>query len=59
LKDAETGGGRILAINIHPWVLGQPHRIQYLERVLEKISGNSNVWSASVSEIEQAWKAQQ
>ena len=59
LKESETGGGRILALNIHPWVLGQPHRIQYLERVLEKLGNNSDVWSASASNIADSWKKQQ
>lgn len=59
LKESKTSGGRILSLNIHPWVLGQPHRIQYLERVLEKISNNSEVWSASASEILSVWKNQQ
>lgn len=59
LKESETGGGRILSLNIHPWVLGQPHRIQYLERVLDKLSNHPEVWSASASDITNAWKNQQ
>lgn len=27
LKEAKESGGRILSLNIHPWMLGQPHRI--------------------------------
>lgn len=56
LKESETGGGRILSLNIHPWVLGQPHRIQYLERVLDKLSNHPEVWSASAGAIFDAWK---
>ncbi|WP_350291527.1 polysaccharide deacetylase family protein [uncultured Croceitalea sp.] len=59
LKESKTSGGRILSLNIHPWVLGQPHRIQYLERVLEKLSDNPEVWSTSASKILSAWKNQQ
>jgi len=49
-KEAETKGGRILALNIHPWLLGQPHRIDALEKVLEYVMAQ-DVWNASSSEI--------
>jgi len=51
----ETGGGRMLALSIHPWMLGQPHRIGKLEQVLAHITGHSDVWSASAGEIAR-WK---
>jgi len=47
----ETGAGRMLALSIHPWMLGQPHRIGKLEQVLEYITGHDSVWSASAGEI--------
>lgn len=50
LKEADTQGGRILALNIHPWLLGQPHRIAKLEEVLEYVMAQ-DVWNASSSEI--------
>ncbi|MFP2995393.1 polysaccharide deacetylase family protein [Spongiivirga sp. MCCC 1A20706] len=59
LAESRTQGGRILSLNIHPWVLGQPHRIQYLERVLNLLGNHSDVWTASAGEIQQAWKSQQ
>ena len=32
-KEAEEkGGGRLLALSIHPWMLGQPHRIGKFEQ---------------------------
>jgi len=57
LKEAQTNGGRILSLNIHPWVLGQPHRIGQLERVLEYISSKTEVWSAYAGEILDVWKS--
>ncbi|GAA6184986.1 MULTISPECIES: polysaccharide deacetylase family protein [Alteromonadaceae] len=59
LSEAETQGGRLLALNIHPWMLGQPHRIACFEKVLEYISSKDGVWSASASDIYQSWQAQQ
>ncbi len=57
--EAEREGGRLLALNLHPWLLGQPHRIGHLERVLAHIMSHDGVWSASPSEIRRAWLAAQ
>lgn len=51
LSEAETGGGRILALSIHPWMLGQPHRIGKLEQVLSYITSKQEVWSATAGDI--------
>ncbi len=56
LQDARDNGGRILSLNIHPWVLGQPHRIGYLEKVLDCLSSKPEVWSAYAGDIVDAWK---
>lgn len=59
LKEAETEGGRILSLNLHPWVIGQPHRIKYLEQALEYVMAQPQVWSAPASDILDAFTAQQ
>ncbi len=59
LSEAENQGGRILALSIHPWMLGQPHRIAKLEQVLEYVMSQEKVWSASIGEIHSCWKSQQ
>ncbi len=52
LKEAaDSGGGRILALNLHPWLLGQPHRIGWLERALDYLTAQTGVWPASPEEI--------
>jgi peptidoglycan/xylan/chitin deacetylase (PgdA/CDA1 family) len=58
---AEAGdqGGRMLALSIHPWMLGQPHRIGKLEEVLAHITSQDGVWSASAGDIRTAWQAAQ
>ena len=58
LQEAETGGGRVLALNIHPWMLGQPHRIGKLEAALDYITSREGVWNASPTEILSCWKSQ-
>ena len=59
LDEAQTQGGRMLALNIHPWLLGQPHRIAALERALAHITAKPGVWSAPASAIHSSWKNQQ
>ena len=56
-KEADEQGGRMLALSIHPWMLGQPHRIAQLERVLHYVTVNEDVWSASAGDICAAWQA--
>lgn len=56
LAEAKHSGGRILALNIHPWMLGQPHRIGKLEQALEYITSKEGIWNASASEIADAWQ---
>ena len=51
LGEARQQGGRILALNIHPWMLGQPHRIGYLEKILASITGMEGVFSAAPGEL--------
>ena len=47
-----TGHGRLLALNIHPWVMGQPHRIKHLQRVFAHLAAHSDaIWNAAPSEI--------
>ncbi|GIL40609.1 hypothetical protein [Roseiterribacter gracilis] len=54
---AATGGGRILALTLHPWVIGQPHRIGALERALETVLGSA--WNVTGGELCRVWEAQQ
>jgi peptidoglycan/xylan/chitin deacetylase (PgdA/CDA1 family) len=51
-------GGRILSLLVSPWVLGYPHRITTLERVLTRIMDVGSVWHATGMEIVAAFRAQ-
>lgn len=44
-------GGRVLAICLHPYLYGQPHRIRYLDRALGYVLGHDDVWLATGTEI--------
>jgi hypothetical protein len=56
-REASDSGGRILALNIHPWLLGQPHRIGKLEAALDYIMRQDGIWSAHPGDILAAWRA--
>ena len=58
-NEAKEQGGRMLALSVHPWVVGQPHRIAKFEQILEHIMSHKDVWSAGASEIRTAWSTAQ
>jgi allantoinase len=58
-READRYGGRIMAISLHPWVIGQPYRIGALEAALAHITRHRGVWSATGEEILDAFVAQQ
>ena len=51
LYDDGARNGRLMVINLHPWVVGWPWRSKYLDRALAHISAHSGVWKASGREI--------
>ena len=42
---------RLMVLNLHPWVIGQPFRIRYLDRALEDMMRRQGVWAGTGSEI--------
>ncbi len=58
-EEAAEQGGRIMAVTIHPWMSGQPHRIEALEGALTRIVEHDGVWPATGAEILAAFRAQQ
>ncbi len=51
--------GRVMAIALHPFLIGVPHRIRYLDKALAHIAGHDKVWFALGSEIIEAYRAQE
>jgi allantoinase len=58
-REAVTGGGRIVALSLRPWISGVPHRIAAVEQVLDRILAHAGVWSATGAEILGHWRTQQ
>ena len=50
-ESVESGSGRVMAICLHPFVIGVPHRIGALDEALKYITGHKGVWCATGSEI--------
>ena len=38
-----TDSARIMALSVHPYIMGAPHRLKYFRRVIEAISRKSDV----------------
>jgi peptidoglycan/xylan/chitin deacetylase (PgdA/CDA1 family) len=56
--EAGRFGGRMLAVSLHPWIIGQPYRIGALEQALDHIV-KRGVWCATGADILDTWSAQQ
>jgi allantoinase len=50
--------GRHLVLNLHPWLIGQPHRISYLEEVLTALCARDDLWIATAGQIVRHYRAQ-
>jgi allantoinase len=48
---AECGDGRLLTLNISPWIMGQPYRIAALERLLGEIFAPEDVAAVTVADM--------
>lgn len=46
-------GGQVFNLAVHPWLLGMPHRIKYLDEALRRVERFGNVWHATPGEIAQ------
>ena len=48
-----AASGTVFGLHIHPWLLGQPHRIAMLEAAVEKITAATDVWRTTAAGIAQ------
>jgi len=48
--DSATSG-RVMALALHPFAIGQPFRAKYLDQALEYITGHPGVWLTTSDEI--------
>ena len=50
-ESIDSRSGRVIAICLHPFVIGVPHRISALDDALAYINGHDGVWKATGNEI--------
>ncbi|KFL29821.1 hypothetical protein JP75_18660 [Devosia riboflavina] len=43
--------GKVLSLNLHPYIVGAAHRIDMLDRILEHVAKHSDVWITTGGEI--------
>ena len=55
-REGETQA-RVMAIALHPYLIGMPHRIGALDAALEYICSHKGVWRATGAEISAAWRS--
>jgi allantoinase len=48
--DAE-GSARVMALVLHPYIMGAPHRLKYFRRAIEKIRQKPDVWFCTGEQI--------
>lgn len=51
LYEESEESGRVMAIALHPFVVGQPFRIKYLDKALSYIKQHKDVWITTSDEI--------
>jgi peptidoglycan/xylan/chitin deacetylase (PgdA/CDA1 family) len=49
--------GRVMCIALHPYLIGQPHRIKYLDQLLSYIMSHAGVWQTTADEIAEYYLA--
>lgn len=53
----QSGGGRLLPLNVTPYILGLPYRIEAFERLIADLAARPDAWFARGDQIIEAWSA--
>ena len=43
--------GRVMCMALHPYLIGQPHRVKYLDQILNYVMSHDGVWQTTADEI--------
>jgi allantoinase len=43
--------GKYLGLGLHPWLIGAPHRIRYLEEALAKVAACQSIWRCTAGQV--------
>lgn len=58
LLEDGASNGRVMALNWHPWLVGQPFRVGAVDRALEYMIQTGGVWAATGSQIVEHYRIQ-
>jgi peptidoglycan/xylan/chitin deacetylase (PgdA/CDA1 family) len=56
LYEESAEASKIMSISLHPYIIGVPHRIRVLDRLLEHIGSHEGVWFAQAHEVDQWYR---
>jgi peptidoglycan/xylan/chitin deacetylase (PgdA/CDA1 family) len=56
LRTDSADSGRVLALALHPFVIGQPFRAKYLDRALEFLAAQPDIWLTTSDEIAEHYR---
>jgi peptidoglycan/xylan/chitin deacetylase (PgdA/CDA1 family) len=56
VRDGATGSGRVLVLNLHAHVSGQPFRIRAVEAVLAALASTEGVWLTTTGQVADAYR---
>lgn len=51
LEARQSGGGRLLPLNVTPYILGLPYRIEAFERLIADLAARPDAWFARGDQI--------
>ena len=51
LYEEGAESGRVMCISLHPFMIGQPHKIKYLDAIFDYVLSHDGVWQATGDEI--------
>jgi peptidoglycan/xylan/chitin deacetylase (PgdA/CDA1 family) len=57
LYDEGVENGRVMCIALHPYIIGQPWRIRYLDQLIDYILSHSNVWVTTSDQLAEYYLA--
>jgi allantoinase len=57
LANDGRGSGRLLVLNVHPWLMGHPFRTSYFDELMHHVAGRKDVWGTTTGAIAAWWKA--
>ena len=50
--------GRVLVLNVHPWLMGHPWRATYFEELLQGVAARKDIWTTTTGAIAAWWRDQ-